>query len=635
MDERQNTDTADAAETTAETPFPFTTPDTAPNIAFQRVRRSDPTPRRRRRIRRRHAVLAAGLTMVLLAAAGWVAIDGWRAAQNLRTAAALVGTLRQQVLAGDIASARVTLRSLQREAARAHERTDGPVWRAAVHLPWIGDDLDAARTLSTTLVDLTDNGIPPLLDAAEALTGGGLTPAAATIDVGVLSHAADSLANGADVVSRSTDRIAAVPTGGLDAEVRAAISQLDGGLSKLSGMLAPAERVARLLPAMLGADVPRRYLMLFQNNAEVRATGGMPGAFVVVEAHKGAVSIVGQGSAAGALQVFDEPVLPLDEDAEALYTERLGTYPADINLTPNFPTVAMMAREMYRKRTGMLVDGVVATDPVALSYLLAAIGPVQMPSGPPLTAASAVRLLLSQVYAGSMTSPQQDAYFATAARATFEALTRRPGDPRNLAAQLMRAVSERRLLFWSADGDEQHALAGTALEGTLPADDGAKPGVGLFLNDGSGAKLGYYLTQAATVTTGDCAADGRRELRVSVVLGSTAPSSGLSKSVLGLGLSGDPYTVRTNVMVFSPTGGSIADAHLDGLEAPFGSGFERGRQVAVVTVDLPPGTKKTLDVTLLTGALPTVDTPVTPVVWATPGVSPWRTTITPGKPCDK
>jgi hypothetical protein len=622
-------------EPTHAEPFAFTAPDTAPNIDFQRVRRSDPAPQRKRRLRRRHVAIAAGLTLMLLAAVGWVGVDGWRAAGSLRKAAALVGTMRQQVLAGDVVGARGTLRALRTEATTAQKHTSGLSWRAASLLPWIGDDLAAARTLAATLADLTDNGLPPLLDAAEALAGGRLTPAAGTIDIDVLSEAAGSLANGADVVSRSTDRIAAVPTGGLDADVRAAVTRLDGGLSKLAGMLGPAERVARLLPSVLGAETPRRYLVLFQNLAEVRATGGMPGAFVVIEAHKGTVSIIGQGSAAGVLQTFTEPVLPLGEDAEELYTERLGTYPANINLTPHFPTVAQLAREMYRVRTGTVVDGVLATDPVALSYLLSATGPVPMPSGPPLTATTAVHMLLSQVYAGALSSAQQDAYFATAARATFDALTRRPGDPRGLATQLARATTERRVLFWSSDPDEQEAIAGTPLEGVLPADDGARPGVGLFLNDGSGAKLSYYLTHSAEVATGDCVSDGRRELRVKVTLGSTAPASGLSTSVLGLGLSGDPYTVRTNLMVFSPTGGSIADAFVDGAEAPIGSGFERGRQVAVATIDLPPGTQKTFSVTLLTGPLPTVDTPVTPVLWTTPGVSPWRTAITTGKRCDK
>ena len=45
-------------------------------------------------------------------------------------------------------------------------------------------------------------------------------------------------------------------------------------------------------------------------------------------------------------------------------------------------------------------------------------------------------------------------------------------------------------------------------------------------------------------------------------MGSTAPASGLPPYVLGLGLAGDPYTIRTVVMVFSPAGGSVVDAAL-------------------------------------------------------------------------
>ncbi|TFB67457.1 DUF4012 domain-containing protein [Cryobacterium sp. Hz9] len=41
-------------------------------------------------------------------------------------------------------------------------------------------------------------------------------------------------------------------------------------------------RAVQLLPAMLGADGQRSYLLLFQNNPEVRATGGLPGAFAEI-----------------------------------------------------------------------------------------------------------------------------------------------------------------------------------------------------------------------------------------------------------------------------------------------------------------------------------------------------------------
>ncbi|WP_420898141.1 DUF4012 domain-containing protein [Cryobacterium suzukii] len=45
-----------------------------------------------------------------------------------------------------------------------------------------------------------------------------------------------------------------------------------------SATLEGMNRAATLLPAMLGATEPRNYILLFQNPAELRSTGGIPGA---------------------------------------------------------------------------------------------------------------------------------------------------------------------------------------------------------------------------------------------------------------------------------------------------------------------------------------------------------------------
>jgi hypothetical protein len=228
---------------------------------------------------------------------------------------------------------------------------------------------------------------------------------------------------------------------------------------------------------------------------------------------------------------------------------------------------------------------------------------------------------------------QQDAFFAGAARAVFDVLIKRQGDPRALVAALATAAGERRLLLWSAHPEEEQEIAGTVLAGTLPADDGPKPTAGVFLNDGSGAKLDYYLTHSATLAVGDCMEDGTVELRLKVTLGSKAPSSGLPASVLGLGLSGDPYTVRTNLMVFSPSGGGLVDTSVDGAAVEIGTGVERDRTVGVVTVDLPPGATKTVEVSLLTDVLPSTGAVLTPELRTTPGITPWQTTVTGGAGC--
>jgi uncharacterized protein DUF4012 len=460
-----------------------------------------------------------------------------------------------------------------------------------------------------------------------------LAPRQGRVNLVGLSTAAPRIASGLAVIRRAQQSVAGIRTEGLVAQIGTAVAQLSAGLAKAEQLTETADRAARLLPTMLGSAGPRTYLVLFQNNAEVRATGGMPGAYIVVNADAGAIKIVDQGTAAGDLRVFDPPVQALDENMMGLYTDLPAIFPADVNLTPDFPTAARLMQAMYLKRKGVRVDGVMATDPIALSYLLRATGAAQVPEGEPLTSANAVHMLLSEAYVRYPDPPVQDAYFAGAARATFGALLHGRGNPKGILTELARAAGERRLLVWSADKSEEAILTGTVLAGRMPSADGASPTVGVFLNDGSGAKLGYYLAQAASLRVGDCMEDGSRDLHLKLTVGSSAPTSGLPAYVTGLALSGDPYTARTMVMIFSPTGGAVIGVRQAGKDLDFGSGLERDRGVAVISVDLPPGTSKTFDVLIQTGILPVTDRAISPRLWTTPGVRPWQTALVDGTKC--
>ncbi|WP_344128503.1 DUF4012 domain-containing protein, partial [Luedemannella flava] len=418
---------------------------------------------------------------------------------------------------------------------------------------------------------------------------------------------------------------------GLAGPVAAAEAELRDGLTRAAAMTTTVVRAARLLPGMLGADGPRTYLVLFQNLAEARATGGIPGAFAVIRADRGAVRLVRTGTAARDLRVFLPPVARLSETARSLYTERPAIFPADVNVSPDFPTAARLIREMYRLRTGQTVDGVIATDPVALAYLLSATGPLRVSGGPTLTRANAVRVLLSEVYDRFRDEATQNAYFGRATRAIFAALVGGAFAPVPAITALAQAAGERRILVWSARAAERRLLAGTVLAGRLPSDDRTRPTVGVFLNDGSGAKLGYYLTRAATLGTEECRADGRAVLRLRLRLGSTAPRTGLPPAVLGLGLADHPYAVRTQVLVFSPVGGAVIDARVGGRTRAFGSGFEGGRFVALFMFDVRPGASLTLDVRVLTGQSTDWDGPARIVT--TPGVNRWEISTSAARPC--
>ncbi|GAA2712098.1 DUF4012 domain-containing protein [Micromonospora olivasterospora] len=582
--------------------------------------------RRSRRTRARvRRVLLVGLlvgTLVLLTG-GWVGFRGWQARAHLLNAAGLARELSGDVVGADAARAQRTLSALQEQAGAARAATGDPGWWLGRHVPYAGDDLSAVRQIAVAIDDLARGAFPALLrtDLSTLLPGRG------QLDVNRLRAVASELSETDAVVQRTRARLAAVPTGNLVAQVRRAVTDLRAEIDRLAGLTRAADRAARLLPTLLGADGPRSYLMVSQNPAELRATGGMFGAYALIKAENGRLRMAGQGTSAS-LGRFTPP-LKLSRDVRALYADLPGIYPADVNLTPDFPTAAALYREMYRKRSGTTVDGVLAVDPVVLSYLLQATGPVPVPGRPALVAEKVVQTLLSDTYQ-RLKPAEQDEYFAASSAAVFTAFFSRDVNPRAFLSGIDRAITERRILFWSARPEEQRIIGENRLAGSLPEQE-TVPTVGVFLNDGSGAKLGYYLRPAATLTVGECRPDGRRQLRLRFTLHSTAPASGLSASVLGLGLAGDPYTARTLVSVHSPAGGAVLGSRLDGHDARAGSGYERRRQVAVATVEVRPGATRTLEVDLLTGATGSGDGEL----WLTPTATPWTTQVVSAPHCDQ
>lgn len=560
---------------------------------------------------------------LLLATAGWIGFRGWQARTHLLNAAGLARELSAQIVGGDTDRALRTLAALQEQAGAARAATADPSWQLGRRTPIAGDDLDAVAQIAVAIDELARHAFPTLLRTD--LTS--LVPTGGRVDLARLAAVSTQLAEVHESVQRTRQNLAAVPADSLVSQIRQALSDLRDEIDRLASLTTAADQGARLLPPLLGANGPRRYLLVSQNLAELRATGGMFGAYAMIEAENGKVKMGKQGSSAS-LGRFT-PAVKVPAETRALWTDLPGIYPADVNLSPHFPTAATLYREMFRRKTGTTVDGVLAVDPVVLSYLLKATGPVLVPGGVPLASEKVVQTLLNDSYQ-RLDVKQQDDFFAASAASVFDAFFKKNVNPRVLLSAFDRAITERRILFWSARPEEQRTFGESRMAGTLPEQD-TVPTVGVFLNDGSGAKLGYYLRPTANLTVGECRSDGRRELRLRVTLRSTAPKSGLSESVLGLGLAGDPYTARTLVSIFSPAGGAVLEARLDGAETALGSGTERRRQVATASVDVGPGVERALEVTVLTAKTGVGQAEL----WLTPTASPWTTQVHSAPSCDQ
>ncbi|WP_427115886.1 DUF4012 domain-containing protein [Pseudarthrobacter scleromae] len=360
---------------------------------------------------------------------------------------------------------------------------------------------------------------------------------------------------------------------------------------------------------MLGAQAPRNYLLMIQNNAEARASGGIPGALATLTFDNGNLALGSQSSAA-ALGVMT-PVLPVEEDQQRIYSSRLGKFMQDVNLTPDFPTAASTARAMWERKTGQGVDGVISIDPVALSYVLRATGPVHFteqsfaansPNGLPieLNDRNVVQTLLSDVYARIEKPELQDAYFAGAAQQIFAALSNGSGDSKNMVESITRGVEEGRVLIWSASAEEQSVIADYKISGSIAGPSVPSAQFGVYFNDGTGAKMDYYVKRTVQLVK-ECPKDGYEETIVRITSTNTAPAdaaTSLPPYVTGDGVFGvPPGSVQTNIVAYGPAQAHVETAKMDGQKTEFAPYFHGNRPVGVLAIRLAPGESKTVDFT--------------------------------------
>ena len=265
-----------------------------------------------------------------------------------------------------------------------------------------------------------------------------------------------------------------------------------------------ASRAVRLLPPMLGGDGRRTYLFLFQNNAEVRATGGIPGAFATMTADDGKLTLGRQDDAQHDRRL-PKPPTPLTAQEQALFGPGLGRFPQDVNFTPDFPRSAQLISGMYQRhapargRRRRLGGPGRAVLPAGRHRA----GPDGRPRDP--DADNAVQLLLSQVYADIADPARQNDFFNAAARSVFDAVSSGTGDPRAVLEDLVTSASERRLLVWSAHPTSSGCSTPPRSPGGLGTRlDPKAPQVGVYLNAALPYKLDYYLDYEVAVRSDSC-----------------------------------------------------------------------------------------------------------------------------------
>jgi hypothetical protein len=538
----------------------------------------------------------------------------------LESASTQARDLQRQITEGNTKAATVTLADLQRSTDTARTNTDGFLWDGLGLLPVIGDSVDATQTISTSLDDIAQRGLPPVVKVSSSLDADLFKPKDGRFDLVGLQELAPSVTTASEVLTENRRAILDIDAADLVGPLQKPLGDLKEKIGSAQFAASSAAKAMQLAPTMLGIDGKRRYLLLFQNNAEVRSTGGLPGAFAVVTAKNGKLTIGQQGSAADIKRYEEKQLVKLTDDEAAVYGKLMTKDFRNINFTPHFPRTAQIAREMIDDSLDIEVDGVLSIDPVALGYLLKGTGPIKGADDTELTSDNAVDVLLNDVYARYEDPRAQDEFFADSAQRIFDAVTDGTGDSRTVLEQLVQASEEHRVLLWSADKDEQSQLAPTRLSGEFSGEDAEAPQVGVFMNDSTASKMQYYLDTSSKVESVRCTDDGMQTLKVTSTFVSTAPAdaSELPGYITGDGHKGPEGTMLLDTRYFGPAGGRFVSFSLNGKPRPNNNVSFGGRPANFAAFALKPGQKVTVTATMVTANDQRADA----VFSTTPGARP-------------
>ncbi len=550
------------------------------------------------------------LSLVLLTAlGGWLAVKAYSAQRELTAArsdlTAAARSLESQDLDG--ASRGVSAAGGHTEVAVA--ATSGRLWRITARLPVLGRPLQAVSDIAGVSHDLATAVLPPAVAAAEAVDVPTLRSADGLIDVRRLQSAQEPVRTAADRGVAAATRAQSIPVTGLS-PIDTARASLRAEAARLSAALTSADRALSLAPTLLGADRPRRYLVLVQQTAESRGTGGLPGGFAVITAAKGRLTVTDQGPNTDLREFAVPPPAGVPADYVARYAD-LGAFDtvANVNLSPDLPVVARVVAARWLAQSGERIDGVIAVDAVGLSDLLRGSGPLRLGDRmvapddlPDYLAVGQYRDFAPRSSTeGIDRSRERKDALEEAGAAAARRLASGGGEPKALVRGLVAAITGGHVRMASDDPALAPGLVAGAIDGALPR--GPSPVAYPVVFNSSGGKLDTFLDRTVSYSSLACA-NGRRATRIVVRLVSQPPASGLPPYVTTAivnGKLGQSRVNRVTLAVYGTRGSVLGRATLDGqplAEDALVPGTEAGLSVWSTLLDLPPGKARVLTLDL-------------------------------------
>jgi hypothetical protein len=511
-----------------------------------------------------------GVLVALVLGGGWLALGLIEARQDLLVGAAGV---RDELDRAEAALARgrpeeagAAVQAAQRSLQVAEAVPERRELRVAARLPVLSEGIADTRRLLAAAGGLTRAGERAVAVAPHLRAGPAALLRGDRFDLDALDDATAQAKGLVAELEAARAQLEGVRGGPLEPGVeetrRWALGRLDEALGRASPLVATLDA----LPAALGVDKPRRYLVVLTSPAELRPAGGVPLAVRGIVLDEGVVDLrPGDGELAEALR--------------------------DTGASANFPTTGRTLLDAVQARGRPRPDGVIALDPLAMQRLLEATGPVAVPGYGRIDAAGAVSQLTHDADLRWPNREERRRYHQ-AVLATLVARFLSGNDLVATGRVLGAAGAGRNVQAYAADPGLQRMLAGHRLDGAL-----ANPGGGDYLavhtTNGNRSRVDIFQRRSIRQVV-QLAPDGSAQVTRTVKVVNAVPAGEPVRAGLAAGeASGRSAGTLATLL---PPGAQLASVALDGRPVRPEVATEQGRPLIRVGIDLGPGKAATLSV---------------------------------------
>ena len=536
------------------------------------------------------ALVVVGVLLIAWGAVAAVTVLGMRDDVAVARQALVDG--QQRLVAGDAEAATEAFASAAEDLEDLSTRVSSPLVWPVRAIPPYRRSLDAVGGLGRAGAIASDAAADVAAHlASEDGAFGSLTPVDGRLPLEAIAELGPLLGEAADNATTALEIARAVPVQGVDPAIVEGRVELIEELAPAAEALALGADLTEVLPAMFGADGPRRYVVLAANPAEARAGGGFLGAFSVLTVDDGQMTFSTVRETQELPIPADGAVPWPDPSLEARYDLYGGSSRIrSMNMTPDFPAAASTLESYWRTVMGEELDGVISVDPFAYEALLTLSGSLELEGFGEIPADEVVDFVTYSAYSLIRDSEVRKRLIGEVAIQALSTFLGGAGDvePGQVLDAFGDMTRRNNLMIHATDPAVQETLVQTGLAGELTHNDGDL--LAVFTNSGSGSKIDYYLDRFVRYDV-ELLDDGAVSGTVSAGFNNNAPTSGELTYMIGPPNPEVTFEAGDNILltsVYCAPGCEFVEVPDAGYEdRPTTRGVELGFSVASTWLRLP------------------------------------------------